>query len=128
MSWETALVAELKGTAGVTAQVGTRIYPQAAPQATELAYVTYEVIGKRVLHDHGGAGGLSEGRISFLCHAPTYAAAKGAAGAILAALDRRRGSVQGTAFGAILSEEEADAGFDEATRMHVVVQDFRVFF
>ena len=78
--------------------------------------------------DHAGGMSLREGRVSFLCHAPTYAAAKATSAAILAAIGGRRGSIQGVAFGAILPEDEADAGFDEATRMHVVATDFHVWF
>ncbi len=123
---EESLVAELLATVAVTALVGTRIYPQVAPQATKAAYVIYDVVANRRVHDHSGAAGLTRGRISFLCHASTYAEAKAIAAAVLTALDGRRGAVQGTVFGAILSEDDADAGWDEITRMHVVAVDFHV--
>ena len=128
MSVEEALVAEVKAAAAVAALVGARVFPQAAPQGTSAAYVTYETVAKRPALEHGGEMSLTEGRVSFLCHAPTYAAAKGTAAALLAALGGRRGTIQGVAFGAILPEEEADAGFDEELRMHVVAQDFRVWY
>lgn len=124
---EQMFVKELQATAGVVALVGTRIYPQAAPQGTTADYVTYEA-SKNPIQDHGGSGGLYRARISFLCHAATYANAKALAEAILAALDGRRGTIQGVAVGAILSEMEADAGFDDETRMHVVAVDFRVLY
>lgn len=125
---EGSLAAALLATSGVTTLVSTRVHPQIAPQASTTPYVTYEVISKRAVHDMGGLTGLTEARISYLCHGTTYAAAKGVAAAILAALDRRRGTIQGTVFGAILSEGEADAGFDEVTQLHVVAIDFRVLY
>ncbi len=125
---EQMFVKELQATAGVVALVGTRIYPQAAPQGTTADYVTYELVSGNPIQDHGGSGGLHRARISFLCHAATYANAKALAEAILAALDGRRGTIQGVAVGAILSEMEADAGFDDETRMHVVAVDFRALY
>lgn len=125
---EGSLVAQLLATSGVTTLVGQRIYPHVAPQGTLLAYVTYEAISKRIVHDHAGTVGLTEARISYLCHAPTYAGAKAIAAAILAALDRKRGTIQSTVFGAILSESEADAGYDDDLKMHVVAVDFRVLY
>lgn len=125
---EQVLVQELLDTAGVTSLVGTRIYPQAAPQGTLSAYVTYELVASNPFHDLSGAGGLTWARVSFLCHAPSYATAKGLSAAIRAAIDGRRGTIQSTTIKGILQEEEADAGFDEETRMHVVAVDFRVLY
>lgn len=125
---ETAIVAELLATAGVTAVVGQRIWWQVAVQATSSPYIVLDAVSKRPVHDMGGAGGLAQARVSASCYAGTYANAKAAAAAVLAALDRRRGTIQGVAFGAILSESEEDAGWDEATKMHVVTVDFRVLY
>lgn len=118
---------QLQATAGVTTLVGTRIYPQAAPQGTTADYVTYEFSGNPI-QAHDGSGGLHRGRISFLCHATTYANAKAVAAAIRVALDGFRGTMQGVSVGACLQEMEADAGFDDDTRMHVVAVDFRVLY
>lgn len=125
---EQVLVQELMDTAGVTALVSTRIYPQAAPQGTSTAYVTYELVASNPYQDLSGAAGLTWARVSFLCHAPSYSTAKGTAAAIRTALEGRRGTIQSTTIKAILQEEEADAGFDEETRMHVVAVDFRVLY
>ncbi len=125
---EQMLVKQLEATSGVTALVGTRIYPQAAPQGTTADYVTYELVTGRPVQDHGGSGGLHRARVSFLCHAATYANAKAVATAIRAVLDGFRGTMQGVSVGACLLEMEADAGFDDETRMHVVAVDFRMFY
>ena len=124
---EQMFVKQLQATSGVTALVGTRIYPQAAPQGTTADYVTYEVSGNPI-QDHGGSGGLYRARVSFLCHTATYANAKAVAAAIRAAVDGFRGTMQGVSVGACLQEMEADAGFDDDTRMHVVAVDFRVLY
>ena len=124
---EQMLVKELQATAAVTALVGTRIYPQVAPQGTTADYVTYEGSGNPI-QDHGGSGGLYRARVSFLCHSATYANAKAVAAAIRAALDGFRGTMQGVSVGSCLQEMEADAGFDDETRMHVVAVDFRVLY
>lgn len=123
---ETALTAELLATAGVTAVVGTRIWWQVAVQATTSPYIVLDAVSKRPVHDMGGLTGLTQARVSASCYAPTYADAKAAAAAVAAALDRRRGTIQGVTFGAILVESEEDAGWDDATKMHVVAVDLRV--
>jgi hypothetical protein len=125
---EQALYKELVATAQVAALVGTRIYPQAAPQGTTADYIVYELVAAQVAHDHSGAGGWTDTRLSYLCHASTYGAAKAIATAVRAALDGRRGSFQGTTLQAVLLIDEADAGFDEVLQMHVVAVDFRVLY
>jgi hypothetical protein len=125
---EQMLVRELQATAAVTALVGARIYPQAAPQGTTADYVTYELVGGTNVQDMSGDGGLRRARVSFLCHAATYANAKAAAAAIQNALEGFRGTMQGVSVGALLLEMEADAGFDDELRMHVVAVDFRMFY
>jgi hypothetical protein len=127
-SIEGALLSELQATPGVTALVGARIYPGVAPQNATAPYITYERVSQRVEHDLNGGGSLCVARMSYLCHAATYAAAKSAGAAIVAALDERRGVMGGVTVGAILSEMEADAGFDDELRMHVVAVDFRVLY
>jgi hypothetical protein len=126
-TFEQLLVNELQATPAVTALVGTRIYPQAAPQGTTANYVTYEATVMPV-QAHDGSGGLYRGRVSYLCHSVTYANAKATAAAISAALDGFSGTMQGVYVGALLWEMEADAGFDDETRMHVVAVDFRVLY
>ena len=48
--------------------------------------------------------------------------------AIRVALDGYHGTMQGVAVGSCLQEMEADAGFDDELRMHVVVVDFSVLY
>lgn len=124
---EQMLVRELQATPAVTALVDARIYPQTAPQGTTADYVTYEATVMPV-QAHDGSDGLRRARLSFLCHAASYANAKATATAIQENLDGFRGEMQGVHVGAVLWEMEADAGFDDETHMHVVAVDFRVFY
>jgi hypothetical protein len=122
---EQMVVQELLATPAVTALVGSRIYPQMAPQNTTADYLTYELVSEKPLQDLGGTGSLARVRLSVLCHAVSYAGAKGAAEAVRARLDGFRGTMQGVTVGSLLVEMEADAGWDPETRMHVVGVDFR---
>ena len=125
---EQMLVKQLQASPAVTALLGTRIYPQVAPQNTTADYVTYELLSGHPFQDHGGSGGLHRARMSFLSHSATYAGAKAVVAAIRAALDGFSGTMQGVAVGSCLQEMEADAGFDDELRMHVVVVDFTVLY
>lgn len=123
---EQALLTALAADAPLTALVGTRIYPVTAPQGTAAAYVTYEKVTGNPYHDHGGSGNLRWARISYMCHAPTYSQAKAVADAIRDVLDGYRGTLDDVSIGSILSEEDADIGLDDVTRMQLVAVDFMV--
>jgi hypothetical protein len=48
--------------------------------------------------------------------------------AVTVVLDGFKGTMQGMAVGSCLQDMEADAGFDDELRMHVVVVDFTVLY
>jgi hypothetical protein len=123
---EEALRTALAADATLTAITSSRIYPVVAPQGTAAAYVTYEKVTGNPHHDHGGSGNLRWARISYMCHAPTYSQAKAMAAAIRTLLDGYRGTLSGVSIGSILSEEDADIGLDDQTRMQLVAVDFMV--
>ena len=125
---EQMLVKQLLAYPAVTALVGTRIYPGVAPQGTTADYIIYELLTRHPFQDHGGSGGLHRARMSFLCYSATYANAKAAAAAVTTVLDGFKGTMQGVAVGSCLQDMEADAGFDDELRMHVVVVDFTVLY
>ena len=124
---EEMVVRELKATTAVAALVGTRIYPQMAPQNTTADYLTYELVSEMPVQDMGGTSSLVRVRLGVLCHALSYSNAKAAAAAVRTVLDGFRGTMQGVTVGGLLLEMEADAGWDDVTRMHVVAVDFRGF-
>lgn len=123
---EQALLTALAADATLTAIVGTRIYPVTAPQGTAAAYVTYEKVTGNPHHDHGGSGNLRWARLSYMCHATTYSQAKAMADAMRNVLDGYRGTLDDVRIGSILSEEDADIGLDDVTRMQLVAVDFMV--
>lgn len=125
MSIEEALFTKLSTTPGVTALVGTRIYPVLAPQDTSQDYVVYERVSGNPYHQMTGPSGLSWCRLSYLCFAGRYATAKTIAAALRGAIDGFQGTLSGVAVGSILSEENQDF-FDETTRRYMVAVDFVV--
>jgi len=125
---EQVLYRQLQATPAVTALVGTRIYPNMAPQSTTSDYIIYEKVSGHPFQDHGSSGGLYRARISFLCHSATYSGAKAIQAALAATLDGFKGTMQGMAIGSCLQDMDADAGFDDELRMHVVVIDFTVLY
>lgn len=126
MTVEEALRTALAADGTLAAITGARIYPVVAPQGTAAAYVTYERVAGNPHHDHGGSGNLRWARISYMCHSATYSQAKAMATAIRNVLDGYRGTLSGVSIGSILSEEDADIGLDDQTRMQLVAVDFMV--
>ena len=124
-SIEEALYAKLIATAGVTALVGTRIYPASSAQATDpaLNYLTYARVGGQPYHTHDGPAGLRWARMSFMAHSPSYATAKAIAAAVLAALDGFKGTVGSVEIQAILSEMDMIDDYDPETRQQLVITD-----
>ena len=59
MTIESALFSYLSTKAAVTGQVGTRIYPQIAPESAAHPFLTYTIISTDHTHDTSGATGLA---------------------------------------------------------------------
>jgi len=116
---EADLIAHLLADAGVSALVGTRIYPSLASQNAAAPYVVLRrvsTVGKR---GTGGPAGLDRARIQIESYADTYGEAKSLAVAIRTALD-------GTAITNIrLSQFETEHDdFDEAAELHRTISEF----
>lgn len=126
LSIEQALYRELVATAWVVALVGTRVYPVQAPQQAVAPYVVYELAAGNPHQGLDGSTGLAWARIDYGCYAATYAAAREVAAAVMAAINHRRGVIQGVSVGSVLSQEAFDAGFDEVTQTYLHVVSFRV--
>jgi hypothetical protein len=82
----TRLVARLKATAGVTAIVGTKIYPMLAPQSATIPYIVYEKTLDSPVNDANGTGSTSQKRYTVACFAATYDGAQTLGAAVQAAL------------------------------------------
>jgi hypothetical protein len=65
----------LKNFTGLTALVGTRIYPQRVPTGKALSTLSYTVSGRIPEYDQDGLDGENEVTVEFNCNAPTLGAA-----------------------------------------------------
>lgn len=82
-----AVYSYLTGNAGITAQVGARVFPVKEPQATARPVLLYRVVKIAHHHDLSGATGESIATFEFNCAADTYAAADAVAEAVRQAAD-----------------------------------------
>lgn len=128
MLLEEAIRAHLVANGGVSALIGTRLYPLVLPQdPTYPAIVLTRVSGVRE-HSHDGPSLLSTSRLQLDCIAPTAAAAKNVADKVRLALDGFRGTMGGAGGvevnGAWL-EDERD-GYDDELRVYSASVDYMV--
>lgn len=114
MEIEAGLYSKLSGTAAVTALVGTRMYPLAAPQTAAMPNLAWQWISGRPGIAHGYAAGTAAGtagaeaRIQITCLAATYTAAKALAAAVRTALHGASGSWGGLSVGECRVDNERD--------------------
>lgn len=93
MTIETDLYAALIADSGVTALVSSgspvdhRIYPQVADDAAQVPYISYQLIATESFNQNAGVPQAERKVIQLNCIADTYAAAKGLAEAVKAALN-----------------------------------------
>ena len=106
---EEALRALLVADAGVSAQVGTRIYWGRRSQSTSVlpAVVLEKVSAPRDYH-YTGPSNLIESRVQVDCFGETYAQAKTSARAVISALNGYSGTQSGVVFQRISIENERD--------------------
>jgi hypothetical protein len=105
---ESALIAKLLATAGVTALVSTRINWGKSPQGTALPRVVLHKPSRVTDYHHGGASGLAVTRVQADCYGTSYGSATAVLRAIETALcgaSFTQGSVR---FDVILNEGERD--------------------
>ena len=118
---EEALFSHLSAFAGLTALVGTRIYPMLLPQQATLPAVTFMKVSNPYIRTFGSTIG-AQPRFQFSCWATTYLGAKAVADQIKAALDFYAGTMGGgVVVRAGLVENELDDYDPETKRYHVPV-------
>ena len=105
---EEALIAKLLADAGVSALVGTRVYPGVRPQATALPAIVFNMISANPSYSDDGEDGIAEARVQLDCWGATYTDAKKAARAVKAALSAFGGTVNGVRFRYITLDLEHD--------------------
>lgn len=112
---ETALLARLLATAGLTALVSTRINWSRRPQGEDLPAVVLHRIDGAPDYHLTGASGLVESRVQVDCWGRTYGSAKAVARQVEAAVTAARFTQGAIRFDAILVIDERDSTFDETT-------------
>ena len=130
---EAALYTRLSGYAGLTALVGTRIYPNIAPQSVQSPFVTYSRISTTRESAMGADTGLVHVRVQVDCWAAAgpnddgYADVKAVAAQVRAALQRYDATVGSVVIQDIMLDSEQDL-FDAAdpVRYHRTSLDFMV--
>lgn len=86
MSAESTLYGILSGNAGVTALVGTRIYPDLVPENVATPYIGYERIGSSAYATIHGTKLSDDVQMMIACWADTKLAAEALADAVEAAM------------------------------------------
>lgn len=120
MSIESSLYARLTAHAGVSALVGTRIYPLLMPQTPVLPAITYQRISAEHIASIGGHSGLENPRIQIDIWALSYNTSKALAAQVRAALTE---SMDG--FAALLLTDLDD--YEPETRIYRCSLDFSLW-
>lgn len=123
---ESALVAKLLATAGVTALVGQRVNWSRRPQGAALpAIVLHLIDGAPDIH-HGGASGLRVSRVQMDAWAASYGSAKAVARAVETAITAQTFTQGAVRFDVILIDSERDDSTDETTPLFRTSLDLMV--
>lgn len=107
---EEGLTAYLKAYAGLTALVGSRIYPVKFPQTTTMPCVVFQRIDtpRELTHDSSGAAGdLAHPRFQIEAWSETYHAGKDIVDVLRSALNGKSGDLGGVTIRAALVDNEA---------------------
>ncbi len=125
MSIEEALYTRLSNHGGLSALVGTRIYPSVMPQGVTLPALTYRKTGGARVHAMGSDPGVARPRFELSCWSTSYNEAKDVGAQVRAALQRWRGTVSGVTVQDAFIKGEADS-FEPDTGLHRVDLDFEI--
>jgi hypothetical protein len=125
---EEAIINRLLATAGVTALVGTRVYPGARTQGSSLPALVFNRISGVRDYTMTEASGQVESRVQIDAWAVSYAAAKTLARAVRACLSGIKGTYSGVAIQGVFLDGERDTFEGEAPdRIYRVSMDFNVW-
>ena len=123
MILESALRAAIIADDGVKA-VTTRCYYNYIPQSPTYPLIVMQRVTGNRIHHLGGPSGAVRPRFQIEAWAETYAAAKGLANLIRAALDGKEHTQGGVTF-SCLSQAEID-GYEDTVEAHRIIQDYSV--
>lgn len=112
---EDAIFPYLRASPGVNAFIGDRVYPDAAPDAAALPYITYSLISSVHERHLGGNAGVAHPRVSIDCWGVTSDTVNKLVEQVRLALDGFQGTMSGLSIDlAYLDSVSAD--FQEPTK------------
>lgn len=124
---EQAIYTRLGAFAGLTALVSTRIYPALLPQDPVYPAVTYTTISAERVSAMGADPGVARRRMQVSAWGATFTSASDVAEQVRAALQRHRGTADGTEILDIYVENTLDL-YDDLAKVHQVVTDLDVVY
>ncbi len=122
-----AIYSILSNAAGVSALVGTRIFPQKIPYAQDMPAITYFVIDNTPNNTKNGPSTYDYVRCQITAFGVNYSQAQDLASEIRSALDYKTGTEAGVVISKCFFEDSNDI-FDDSfgeTGIHYVAMDFR---
>jgi hypothetical protein len=126
---ESALRTRILGDAGISALIGTRIFPLILPQATSFPALTYQRISGERMHSHDGPSGLAGPRIQIDTWATSYIGAKQLADLIRQRIDGFKGTVGSDEIEGIFMDTEREFYEDgDLLKLFRVSMDFFVYY
>lgn len=120
-----ALKSQLAGHVGLSALIGTRVYPGQLPQKPTLPAVSYFTLANDRLYRHGGPSGDAEPVFQIDIWADTYALARSVAEQVRLAMNAFTGTVSGVWVHHAKCVGERDLYEDETRIQHIAI-DFEV--
>lgn len=136
MNVDEALFSHLSTTAGITALVGTRIYPIVMPPGVALPAISLQKISTERIHAFQQDTGMASASFQVSAWAKTdtvkkgYAHTQACANAVRLALQNYSGTMGGAGgvvVGAVSIENEMD-DYDAASDVYAVHQDYEIWF
>ncbi len=129
---EEALVTRLESQAGLTALVGTRMFPERLPQEPTYPAIAVSRITSERPHALEGSSGLVGAMFQFDVFGKTYAAAKAVVEQLRLALDSFSGTVDGIVIQEVSFESDADVNEHRDTEptspLRHIAADFEVWY
>lgn len=124
---EAGLYTHLTTDAGVSALIGTRLYPLIMPQDETTPASTYQRVSTTPTYAHGGDCSVDMVRIQIDNYAESLLAAKTLAAAVRTALSGYSGAMGAATVQALFMDSERDFD-DPTTDLFRVTQDFLITF
>lgn len=115
----------LSNVTAVTDIVGTKIYPEIAPQNESQPYIVYSVVSNSPTDTKEENGNVDEATIEVYCFNTNYSTAIDLGVAVRAALERKNGTFGGVAIQSInYTNEQMDVNPERS--IWVAIQDYTI--